>query len=129
MTPHFCKKVVDHLAAKEKKNYLDYVPAKNPTYPWRHDEEGLVIVELPHTGFYNRVAQKIFKTPAKSDISLDRYGSFVWEQIDGRRSIYAISLLVKEQFGDEAEPLLDRLVKFFQILQSHKFITYEGGKA
>ena len=31
---------------------------------------------------------------------------------------------VKEKFGDEAEPLYERLAKFFQILESYNFIMF-----
>ena len=109
---------------KEKRNYLDYVPDCNPEYTWDADKKGLVTVHVVNKGFYNFLAQKLFKRPRVSHIKLDEYGSFVWQQMDGVKTIYDISELVRSKFGKEAEPVLERLVKYFQILYQNKFIGY-----
>ncbi len=109
---------------KKKKNYLDYVPVCAPGYSWKLNEKKLVEIEVQNKGFYNWLAQKFFKRPKVSYISLDEYGSFVWQQMDGQRTIYDISFLVKERYGEEAEPLLPRLTKFFQILYQNHYIGY-----
>ena len=56
---------------------------------------------------------------------LDENGSFVWPIIDGEKNIIAIGESVKEKFGEKAEPLYERLAKFFQILESYNFITFK----
>lgn len=109
---------------KEKKNYMDYVPVCNPGYSWDTDKKGIVTVHVVNSGFYNYLAQKLFKKPKVSHIALDEYGSFVWQQMDGKRSIYDISKLVAEHFGKKAEPVVERLVQFFRILYENKFIGY-----
>ena len=109
---------------KKKKNYLDFVPVCAPGYSWKLNEKKLVEIEVQNKGFYNWLAQKLFKRPKVSYISLDEYGSFVWRQMDGQRTIYDISFLVKECYGEEAEPLLPRLTKFFQILYQNHYIGY-----
>ena len=38
-------------------------------------------------------------------------------------TIYDIALLVKEEFGEDAEPLYDRLLAYFRTLQGHGFVT------
>ena len=58
----------------------------------------------------------MFKKPRVSHIALDAYGSFVWRQMDGKRNIYDISQLVAEEFGKDAEPVIERAVKFMQTL-------------
>ena len=108
----------------EKKNYMDFVPCCNPRYTWDTDREGIVTVHVINRGFYNRLAQKLFGKPPVSHIRLDEYGSFVWKQMNGKRTIYEMSGLVKKRFGEEAEPVVDRLVKFFQILYQNKLIGY-----
>ena len=110
--------------AKKTHNYLLFVPVRNEKFPFHDREGGLVTVTVVRTGFYNSVAQKIFKAPPTSEIDLDLFGSFVWRQIDGERSIYEIAQLVREEFGERAEPLYDRLVKYFRILQANRFIRY-----
>ena len=70
------------------------------------------------------IAQKFFKRPRVSHISLDEYGSYVWQQMDGRRNVFEISKLVSSHFGEKAEPVVPRLVKYIQILYQNKFIGY-----
>ena len=107
------------------KNYLDYIPVKNPDMPWRQSDSGIVTVTVTNTGFYNWIAQKFFHRPRQSYIDLDQYGSFVWLLIDGERSVFDISGEVGLRFGKKADPLLDRLVKFFEILKGHGFISWK----
>lgn len=109
---------------KKKKNFMDLVPVCNPAFTWDVDKQGKVTVHMVNRGFYNWIAQKLFKKPRISHIDLDRYGSFVWQQMDGKRSVFEISKLVEEHFGKEAEPVIDRLVAFFRILYQNKFIGY-----
>lgn len=109
---------------ERKNNFLDYVPTCNPEYTWDVDKKGIVTVHVKNQGIYNWIAQKIFKKPKVSHIKLDKYGSFVWCQMDGKRDIFEISKLVEAEFGQEAEPILDRLVKYFHILYDNKFIGY-----
>ena len=112
------------IKVKKKKNFMDFVPCCNPVYTWDADKKGIVTVHVVNKGFYNWMAQKLFKRPHVSHIKLDEYGSFVWQQMDGKRTIYEISELVKGKFGKEAEPVLERLVQYFRILYQNKFIGY-----
>lgn len=112
------------MSKKTKKNYLDYIPICAPEHTWDLDKKKLVVIHVQNKGFYNWLAQKFFKRPKVSHISLDEYGSFVWQQMDGKRTIYDISLLVKERFGNDAEPVYQRLAQFFQILYQNHFIGY-----
>lgn len=80
-------------------------------------------------GFYNRLAQKLFHTPPYSDIDLDTFGSFVWKQIDGGRTVYDIAMLVKAEFGQKAEPLYPRLVTYFRTLRNNRFVQWRSQKS
>ncbi len=109
--------------AKNKKNFLDYIPVISQKNTWDLNED-IVTINMKHTGFYNRLAQKIFHTPEISRIDLDEYGSFVWQQIDGKKTVGNIAEELKNKYGKDAEPLYDRLVKYMQILYNNKFILY-----
>lgn len=109
---------------KNSKNYLDFIPIINPDINWYINEKNLVILEIKRNNFFDKIAQKVFNTPHKSDIKLDNHGSFVWQCINGNKSVYDISKEVSNHFGKDAEPLLDRLVAFFNILVDNKFITF-----
>ena len=103
---------------RDKRNYLDFVPVKNPQLPWQEDEGAIVTVEA-------KVAQIAFNRPKVSHIHMDAFGSFIWKEIDGEQNIYEIGQKVKEHFGKEAEPLYERLTTFFRILAENKYITYK----
>ena len=109
---------------KNSKNYLDFIPIINPNISWYINEKNLVILEIKRNNFFDKIAQKLFNTPHKSDIKLDTHGSFVWQCINGNKSVYDISKEVSNHFGKDAEPLLDRLIAFFNILVDNKFITF-----
>ncbi len=111
--------------AKKHKNYMDYIPVQNPRITWEVKEGERVELAVPNRGFFNRVAQLFFRRPKVSYIKLDEYGSFVWRQIDGATDIYAISQKMKSQFGEEAEPVVERLVQFMRALQVNRYIYYK----
>ena len=106
-------------------NYLERRPIRPVRIKWSVDEEGSVTLDIENTGFFNRVAQKLFKKPKVSHVHLDKLGSFVWPLIDGEKDIVALGVLVKERFGEEAEPLYERLAKYFQILESYSFVEWK----
>ncbi len=110
--------------ARKPKNYLDFVPLINPRNSWDQDDQGKVTIHMVHRGVYAWIAQKFFHRPRVSHIDLDRYGSFVWTRIDGKKTVGQLALEMREAFGPEAEPLYDRLVKYMQILYNNQFVVY-----
>ena len=112
-------------AKKKTENFLERIPVINPNLRWTVNDKKIVTLEIDNKGIYNRIAQKLFKKPPVTYIHLDKTGSFVWPLIDGEKDIIALGVLVKDHFGDEAEPLYERLAKFFQILESYKFISFK----
>mgnify|MGYP003479872074 CR=1 FL=1 len=111
--------------AKKNENYLERIPKRPDKIKWSTDEEGIVTLDIENTGFFNRMAQKFFKKPKVSHVHLDKMGSFVWPLLDGEKDIVAIGMLVKEHFGEEAEPLYERLAKYFQVLDSYSFVEWD----
>ncbi len=103
-------------------NVLEYIPVRNESINWNNDENGIITLEIENKGLFNRIAQTVFKKPKKSYVHLDETGSFVWPLIDGKADILKIAESVKEHFGDKADPLYERLVKYFKILESYGFI-------
>ena len=51
-------------------------------------------------------------------------GEIIWLNINGKSSVYDIANAVKKQFGDDAEPLYPRLIKYMQILKNNNFISF-----
>ena len=92
---------------KIDKNYLDYIPVKNPDIEYETNEKGTITVFIRWEGFFNKIAQKFFHRPKVSSIDLDDYGSFV----------------------PNMEKSLSRLIKFLEILKDHHLITYSEKKS
>lgn len=107
------------------KNYLEQIPLRHKDIEWSKDENEMVTLEIENTGLFNRIAQKVFKRPKISYIHLDEMGSFIWPKLDGTKSIIALGEDVKEHFGENAEPLYERLAQFFKILESYHFIVFK----
>ncbi len=111
---------------RKSKNFLDYIPVYSDKITWSLTGNA-VVVDMYHKGLFPWIAQRFFKRPKVSHISLDVHGSFIWQQINGKNTVYDIAGLVKDKFGDDAEPLYDRLVKYMQILKNNNFIVYKKG--
>ncbi len=59
---------------------------------------------------------------------MDVLGSFVWKQLDGKKNIFEVGKLVKEEFGDRAEPVYGRLIKFVEIMRDNKYVVLKEEK-
>jgi hypothetical protein len=53
-------------------------------------------------------------------------GSYIFTCIDGKRSVYEIGQLVKEKYGEEAEPLYERLSVYMNNLKNVGYITLKA---
>ena len=105
------------------KNYMNQIPEKSKERPWKTDKNGMAVIDVENKGFYHSIAQKFFKKPRISHISLDCYGTVVWNSIDGKNTVYDIVLIMEQAFPDEKERMLDRVVTYMAILQNNRFIT------
>ena len=109
---------------EKRKNYLDFVPVLNPQTSW-DEKDGIVTVHMVHKGIHHVIAQKLFRSPRVSHIALDAFGSFVWKKIDGVRTVGDIADEMKARFGDQAEPVYNRLVQYMKILQNNRFVQFQ----
>ncbi|MGN0513647.1 MAG: PqqD family protein [Lachnospiraceae bacterium] len=109
---------------KEKRtgNYLEYIPVHNPAIGSTVDENGNVTILKENKGFFYFLTQKLLGKPRVSQIHLDKMGNFIWPLMDGNRNVMDIAGLVKEKFGDEAEPLYNRLVTYIDTMERYGFV-------
>ncbi len=106
------------------KNYLDKIPVRPESISWNMDEKGIVTLEIENKGWANLLAQKLFKRPKVSYVHLDEMGSFLWPILEGELSITELGKKVEERFGEAANPLYERLARYFQILDSYHFVKW-----
>lgn len=108
---------------KQPENLLQLRPVlKEGLRHSRIDQVNYLII--PRTNFLERLSIRYFKQPAERKIHLDENGSFVVKLLDGEHTVAIIAEKIKAHFGEEAEPVLERLVKFLQILEVQEWIHY-----
>ena len=106
-------------------NYLEKIPMRSSVLKWELTNKGKVDLLVENTGFFNRMAQKLFGKPKITYVHLDDMGSFIWQIVDGEKNIIELGKDVEEHFGETAQPLYERLAKYFQILDSYRFIVWK----
>jgi len=106
-------------------NFLTLIPVRNPEQKWQSDSEGQIQMIIPRMGYMDRLVRVFKKTPATMTIDLDPIGSFVWNTIDDNRNIGDIAKDLQEHFGDEINPLYERLGLYINILRNNHWITLE----
>ncbi|MBO5483328.1 MAG: PqqD family protein [Spirochaetaceae bacterium] len=106
---------------KIKKNYMDIKFLPEKSISWK-EEENLVILDVENKGFFNRIAQKFFGQPKISHISLDKYGSTLWQLLDGENTVFQIVKKMEEAFPTEKDKMLNRVITFLHNLQVNKYI-------
>ena len=83
------------------------------------EEGGLAVVLAPRfKGRLGRALVRRMGRPETFRLRLDEYGTAAWGAIDGRRDVGQISDLMRERFGDLAEPAEGRLVEFLRRLRN-----------
>lgn len=103
---------------------MERVPEISKKISWC-TKDNLVIITMKNRGIMNFLMQKIFHKPRVSVIHLDEIGSFIWQQIDGKNTTHQIADKLKNNFGENINPLYERLFKYFEILSDYKFIIFK----
>ena len=103
-------------------NYLDNVPLYHENCKFEISEQKEVTIFVENKGFFNKIAQMLFKRPRVSQIHLDEMGNFIWPLIDGNKTICELAQYVKQEFGERADPLYPRLAQYFKTLESYGFV-------
>ena len=112
------------MAGKKQDNFLEDLPVISDGVGW-DIQDGRITIHMTHRGFCAAV-RKLFRRPGVSHIRLDTLGSFVFLWMDGRHTVADIAQQVRAEFGQEAEPLYARLIRYLCILQRNGFICYDG---
>ena len=105
----------------EQINLLELIPERLFSHSVS-DEEG-VIVDMPrfHVPWMQKYLVPATKNPFIK-IKLDAFGSHVWNLCDGNKNIGEISESLTGQFGDEVQPVHERLATFFRQLKDRGFV-------
>lgn len=107
---------------KKSKNMLDMIPIKNEKILWEIKDDKVVLTINRDRGF-DHFMHKLFKTPLKTTVDLEEFGSFIWQKCDGINTIYDISKELEETFGERIQPAVERLLVYIKSLCNNNFIT------
>ncbi|WP_245726379.1 PqqD family protein [Marininema mesophilum] len=77
---------------------------------------------IPRTGWLERLSIRWLKQPTAIRVQLDVIGSFVLSRCTGKMTVEDLANALEEQFGEKAEPVLPRLVKYLEIIESNGWI-------
>lgn len=109
---------------KNKENFLDFVPISKVGYKQNDDLESISLL-IPR--FRSEFMLKYFVPKNKSkfiNANLDKFGSFAFTKVDGKKPILHICEEMKAHFGEEVEPVYERVSKFFGHLYRYKLIDF-----
>ncbi|MEG0249779.1 MAG: PqqD family peptide modification chaperone [Peptostreptococcus sp.] len=96
---------------------LNIVFKKNTNVEFEVSSDGVVTILEKQDHKIQRFFRKIgFKIPLYKKLSLDKFGSFVFINVDGKNTVEAIGELVEEEFGEESHPLYERLLLFLNYI-------------
>lgn len=113
------------MKIKKNDNFLELIPIKSKKIQWTELEDGNIQIVIDRKGLLDKVVRRFFNTPEAMRIDLDKYGSCIWKAIDDKRTIEAVGNILKDQYGEEVEPFLERYGTYINILRNNHFITLE----
>ena len=103
--------------------FLQFIP-KRLDFEWHTDEDGLVRIKVPKfKSDFGKSFCKVIKKDDTFTANLDKLGSLVWKNCDGRNTIKDILDIIKKEFSKE-ENLDQRLFLFISQMKNLNYIDY-----
>ena len=103
--------------------FLTYIPVRKD-YEWFINHEGLVQIKIPKfTGSYGKSFCKVIKKDDTFTANMDKIGSIVWKNSDGKKTVKEILEILKKEFPTEDE-VDQRLFLFLQQMRSLNYLDY-----
>lgn len=109
-------------SSKASNNILEMMPKIKKGIKWK-EKDGRVVVKVPK--FRSALGRDICLLLGVSqtfDLHLDELGTFVWKCITEKKRVCEIANEIEKKFGEKAEPVLHRLVKFIELLENNDLI-------
>ena len=110
-------------------NLLDLRPVR--LAEWKVDDEQRVTLDRPkpEAGGLRNLGQRFAYFTASRFIRLDAIGSVAWLALDGSTSVAGAAASVSEKFGEEAEPVEERVGHFVRLLKQEGLLDYGAPEA
>ena len=117
------------LSFKQRKKFLQNINTLDLTPLKLHAEEvdNENIVTIIYPKFKNELAKKFILPMLKfADfrIKLEKFGSAVWMNMNGKNKVHDIVKILQAKFGDEFQDAEARVIKFIFQLYEQKLISF-----
>lgn len=115
------------MKSRENDNFMMYVPSiKHTDYVIK---DGSVFLVFHHDKLIEKFLRWIVKKPYVSDIKLDDIGTFIWQNINGKNTVYEIGQIMKKNYGNKCEPLYERLTMYLGYLIKRGWVKVKMGES
>ncbi|MBM4167563.1 MAG: PqqD family protein [Ignavibacteria bacterium] len=108
----------------DRAEFFTLIPHRTVEWEVRNDNKIVLLVPKFRRGLGARWLQPWIRRK-HIRVSLDEFGSFIWNCCDGSTSIESIAGKMRQQFGERVEPVQDRLSMFMNRLVRGELITFE----
>lgn len=98
-------------------------PIRNPAVSWEKNEKGEVVITVKLEPSKPGLFSGFVKEPTERKVVLDAVGGFVWELMDGERTVSEIAERVSERFKLHRREAQASLLAYLQMLASRGLIA------
>ncbi|MEG2788574.1 MAG: PqqD family peptide modification chaperone [Romboutsia sp.] len=103
---------------KNNEDILNIVFKKSDKIEYEVSKDGIVTVKEKQDHKIQRAFRKLkFKIPMYKNVELDKYGSYIFLQVDGERTVEEIGKNLELKYGEESHPLYERLLLFLNHIE------------
>lgn len=119
-----------NLTSKKKnqkeQNLLTMTPVLKDRFALDHEQDDSAAhLVVPRSNFVERMSVRFFNQPDSIKVRLDSLGNYVLSHCDGTTTVSDIADGLEEEFGEDAKPILPRLVKFLQMVEANDWIFWK----
>lgn len=102
---------------------LSYIP-KRADLQWTTNKEGLVEIKVPKfTSNFGKSFCKVVKKDQTFSAKMDKIGSIVWKNCDGKKSVKKILEILEKKYPKEKQ-IDQRLFLFLQQMKNLHYLEY-----
>lgn len=108
---------------RRRQNLVDIesiIYQKNPFIEYEIKDDRVFIISTQNHWIQFLLRKLNFKIPKKTYLELDEYGSFVFQQINGKTTIYTIGQKLALQHKGTEGNLYERLTLYLSVLENDK---------
>lgn len=107
----------------EAQNLLDMIPLLKDGLTLE-ERNGHMTVFVSRESWLERQAIRFLKQPSVIQVKLDDLGAAVTARCDGNHSVSDIADVLQAEFGEAAEPVVPRLVKFIELMEANNWLEW-----